>query len=109
MNAPRTASCGLGLPRLQSKPVNHLIQGEQIDDDAQVVAVLPALAVGTTFITEAFAQADPNQLIAARKSAMVLHGEHFGRTLAMVFGAAPYDVAAVQRKGDFLAVQGQLP
>ena len=68
-----------------------------------------ALALGCGMAAEAFAQANPNQLIAQRKGAMNLQGKYFGSMLAMVQGRVPYDVRTVQRNADYLAVLNQLP
>lgn len=67
-----------------------------------------ALALAGGFVAEATAQANPNQLIGARKSAMVLQGKYFNPVLAMAMGGVPYDAAIAKRNADYLAVLTQL-
>ena len=74
----------------------------------KLLAVSVVLALGGGIATEAFAQANPNQLIAQRKGAMNLQGKYFGPVLGMSLGRAPYDPKIVQRNVEYLTVVTQL-
>jgi len=67
------------------------------------------VVMGGGIAQDAFAQANPNQLIANRKGAMNLQGKYFSPVLAMSFGRAPYDARIVQRNVEYLAVLNQMP
>lgn len=67
------------------------------------------VAMGGGIAQDAFAQANPNQLIANRKGAMSLQGKYFSPVLAMSVGRAPYDAKIVQRNVEYLAVLNQMP
>lgn len=73
------------------------------------LAVAVVLALGAGVVAEAFAQANPNQLIAQRKGAMNLQVKYFGPVLGMSMGRAPYDAKIVQRNVEYLSVLNQLP
>ena len=75
----------------------------------QLLAVSVVLALGAGIAAEAFAQANPNQLIAQRKGAMNLQVKYFGPVLGMSMGRAPYDAKIVQRNVEYLTVLNQLP
>lgn len=70
---------------------------------------VPVVVLGGAIAAEAFAQANPNQLIANRKGAMSLQAKYFGPVLGMSLGRAPYDAKIVQRNVDYLSVLNQLP
>lgn len=76
---------------------------------SQWLAVAAVFVLGGAIALEAFAQANPNQLIANRKGAMNLQGKYFGPVLGMSLGRAPYDAKIVQRNVDYLSVLNQLP
>lgn len=75
----------------------------------RILAISVVLAMGGGIAAEAFAQANPNQLIAQRKGAMNLQVKYFGPVLAMSLGRAPYDAKIVQRNVEYLSVLTQLP
>jgi cytochrome c556 len=74
----------------------------------QMIAASLFLALVGAMATEAFAQPNPNQLVASRKGAMNLQGKYLSPMLAMTQGRAPYDARIVQRNADYLAVLTQL-
>jgi len=75
----------------------------------QWLAVPVVLVLGGAIAAEAFAQPNPNQLIANRKGAMSLQAKYFGPVLGMSLGRAPYDAKIVQRNVEYLSVLNQLP
>lgn len=77
--------------------------------DKQLLAVSVVLALVGGIAAEAFAQANPNQLIAQRKGAMNLQVKYFSPVLAMSLGRAPYDAKIVQRNVEYLSVLNQMP
>lgn len=75
----------------------------------KMLAVAVVLALGAGIAAEAFAQANPNQLIAQRKGAMNLQFKYFNPVLGMSMGRAPYDAKIVQRNVEYLSVLALLP
>ena len=69
---------------------------------------IPAFLLCCLAASQAFAQVNPNTLVAQRKAAMTLQAKYFGPVLAMAQNRAPYDTATVQRNADYLAVLAQL-
>jgi len=67
------------------------------------------VVMGGGIAQDAFAQANPNQLIANRKGAMNLQGKYFSPVLGMSLGRAPYDAKIIQRNVEYLAVLNQMP
>ena len=67
------------------------------------------LAIAGGIAAEAFAQANPNQLIAQRKGGMSLQVKYFSPVLQMSMGRAPYDAKVIQRNVEYLTVLTQLP
>jgi cytochrome c556 len=75
----------------------------------QRIAASLLLALGVGVSQQAQSQANPNQLISARKGAMTLQAKYFSPVLAMSLGRAPYDSKIVQRNVEYLAVLNQMP
>lgn len=75
----------------------------------QRIAAFLLVALGVGLSQQAQSQANPNQLISARKGAMTLQAKYFGPVLAMSLGRAPYDAKVVQRNVEYLAVLNQMP
>lgn len=75
----------------------------------QRIAASLLVALGLGVPLEAQSQANPNQLISARKGAMTLQAKYFSPVLAMSLGRAPYDPKIVQRNVEYLAVLNQMP
>jgi cytochrome c556 len=73
----------------------------------QLLGVVLLIALGVSH--EVHSQANPNQLISARKGAMTLQAKYLGPVLAMSLGRAPYDAKIVQRNVEYLAVLNQMP
>lgn len=74
----------------------------------QLLALM-VIMVGSGVAQDALSQANPNQLIAARKGAMNLQAKYFVPVLGMSLGRAPYDAKVVQRNVEYLAVLNQMP
>jgi len=82
---------------------------QEMGMNRNLLALTAVLAFGAGVAAEAFAQANPNQLIAQRKGAMNLQVKYFGPVLGMSMGRAPYDAKIVQRNVEYLSVLTQLP
>jgi cytochrome c556 len=75
----------------------------------QLVALSVVLTLFGAIAAQAFAQPNPNQLVANRKGAMNLQGKYFGPLLAMGLGRAPFDAKLAQRNAEYLANLTQMP
>lgn len=75
----------------------------------QLLTAFLLIILGAGVSHEVGAQANPNQLVSARKGAMTLQAKYFGPVLAMSLGRAPYDPKIVQRNVEYLAVLNQMP
>ena len=75
----------------------------------QRIAAILFIVLGAGMSQQAQSQANPNQLISARKGAMTLQAKYFGPVLGMSLGRAPYDAKIVQRNVEYLAILNQMP
>lgn len=68
-----------------------------------------ALALGSGFTFNAFAQAKPEVLVKQRQAAMTLIGKYWGPLGGMGAGRVPFDAAVVARNAGYLETLTKLP
>ncbi len=73
------------------------------------VAAAVALCVGAGFVTDASAQAKPEDQIKMRKAALTVLSWNFGAIGRMVKGQAPYDQAEAVKRAEAVAFASGLP